>query len=320
MSQSYPIVSKSQTSGNHLRCDHYILNANIARYQKQINTGVNHKPYAPPPPPPPLPPIHQQVDAKPRGTTSSKTFAEMVSGHRTPKVAVKPTSNYLDQNNCILTGEVMSAQHIENIPTLLKLDNKFIGSIYYTGGLKMMFKFINPSNADTFLAMTPIGTGGSGLRKGFADNMDCDRLTWVNIFGVPVRFRSDENYSKIVGVFGKVVNTYNNGDTLDISTGHVCVLTKDWSPFDAMLGDHHLFKKSVGSPIDVDDETCSLNSIDSEDKEDEDEAVSTRWGNPKNTDEVPEEGEIVEEPEAGDEEIQSSIATTMVLLIIKKLY
>lgn len=177
--------------------------------------------------------------------------------------------------------------------------------------------------------MTPTGIGGSdGLKKGYRDNMDCEILTWINIFGVPVRFQSDENYSKIVGAFGKAIDTYSNWDSLDVSTGHVCILTKslrmineeieivygntsyrvgvvefdrDWSPFDAIHGDHHWFKQFGGIHVDSDDDTCLMNSSHSKFEVGNDDAVSATWENPNQVGEVPKEGEIVEEPELDGE-------------------
>lgn len=99
-------------------------------------------------PPPPLQQVHTKSSRYARG----KTFAEMVSDQCSMRFVVKPAPSYVDRHNCILTREVLSAQHISNIPTLLKLDSNTSGRIYYTGGLKMMIKFINPSHTNTFLA------------------------------------------------------------------------------------------------------------------------------------------------------------------------
>lgn len=127
----------------------------------------------------------------------------------------------------MLSGEVISAQHISNMTTLLKLDNNVSGRIHYTGGLKMLIKCINPQEADAFYNNAENWNRWlSWLKKGFDDSAEFERITWVRIYGVLTRFRSNANYTKIVEAFGKVIETYGgNWDALDISTGHVCLPT-----------------------------------------------------------------------------------------------
>ncbi|CAH1434914.1 unnamed protein product [Lactuca virosa] len=318
-----------------VRCDHCILNVNIAKYQKQSKPNIGFEAMRRPPLPPP--PIHLQRP-KPYVFRGQRSYAEVVasecrleefSGSICSLVLVKHVMACRGWEACILSAEVINTQHISSMPTLLKLDNNVSGRIYYTGRLKLMIKFITPQDANAFNSNDDNWNRWfSWLKKGFNDSMEFDRITRVNIFGVPTRFRSNDNYYKIMEGFGTVIETYGgNWDALDISTGHIFLLTKsrkmineeveikygnmsyrvgivefyrDWSPFDVIMGDHHWFKHSENAP-DGDDDVCSVNSISSASEENEenvgdsDDGVSETWVNPNTENEEPQEGEIVEE-------------------------
>lgn len=78
----------------------------------------------------------------------------------------------------IISGEVISAHHISSVPTLLKLESNVSGRIYYTGGLKMMIKFITPHDVIAFYANDANWNRWfSWLKKGFNDSMELDKIT-----------------------------------------------------------------------------------------------------------------------------------------------
>ncbi|KAL4579087.1 hypothetical protein LXL04_015222 [Taraxacum kok-saghyz] len=309
-----------------VRCEHFILKVNITRYQKQEKNVGNRNgyrnihTYKPPPPP-----------------TSTTQIAGKKYIEATPKkitIEVKRAAAWLGWNGRILTGEMLNAQLISSIPMLLKLDGNVSGRIYYVGGLKILIKFIKEKDAEAFLAEdSNWNRWFSWLKKGYREESEFQRITWINIWGVPTRFMSDTNYARIANSFGKVIETYGNWDAIDISTGHVCILTKstkmineevtikhndvsykvgvvefdrDWSPFDAMEGEHHWFKHPEEEEMEGDDDTNSENSADSIDphedqksNNDEEEGISNTEVR-MNTqsllqDETIEEGEIVEE-------------------------
>ncbi|CAH1421647.1 unnamed protein product [Lactuca virosa] len=171
-----------------IRCEHCILKVNIARYKKQPNLDSISNANMPKPP---LPPPTHNHNFRTRVQNGLRTYAEKVAGscfNRAP-VHVKPSVACLSWDECVLSGEVISAQHISNMPTLLKLDSNVSGRIYYTGGLKMLIRCINPQEADAFYDNAENWNSWfSWLKKGFDDSAEFEIITWVRIYGVPTRF------------------------------------------------------------------------------------------------------------------------------------
>ncbi|KAL4582224.1 hypothetical protein LXL04_006768 [Taraxacum kok-saghyz] len=289
-----------------------------------------------PPPPPPKTYMHKPHYGQKSyvDTVACKKNDEEAPNKKKIVVEVKPARAWSGWGGCILSGEVLNAQLISTIPMLLKLDGNVSGRIYYVGGLKMLIKFIKEKDAEAFLADdSNWNRWFSWLKKGFSEESEFKRITWINIWGVPTRFRSDINYSRIANPFGKVIETYRTWDAINVSTGHVCILTKsikmineevtikyndvsykvgvvdfdrDWSPFDAMEGEHHWFKHPEQEELEGDDETNSENSEDSNDpledqenNEEDDDGVSDTVVVPNTQtliqEDTLEEGEIVEE-------------------------
>ncbi|CAI9281302.1 unnamed protein product [Lactuca saligna] len=144
-------------------------------------------------------------------------FAEAVTGkingnimtNPHPTITLKPIEIVSKWEERVLVGEVCSAQHIANIPTIMERDSNYSGKVYYIGGLKIIIVFINQKEADMFYQDdSNWNRWFKWLKKGFNDDHGATRLAWVRIHGVPVRFRSEENYTKIAENFGKPIETF----------------------------------------------------------------------------------------------------------------
>ncbi|CAI9302748.1 unnamed protein product [Lactuca saligna] len=266
-----------------VRCGHYILRVNIARYQKRqgpkgFKINTNHV----------VPPekSYQVAWKATNATRDSRTFAEVIKGTTsrplasgTNPIAINPATFSVGMEDCVMVGEIISIQQITDLPTVLPFDG-------------------NPR--------------------------------W---YGLPVRFRSNENFSRIANAFGTTLEIIGvDWKAFDISTGEVCIITKhntiinnvvnvsfrnkvypigiveydrDWMPFDRSIQKDPI--PQVNDDIDdeaEDDMEVNDSKGDKGDKQDfeedenqdsEEDAISDTWMGPVQQDDVLEDGEIIEE-------------------------
>ncbi|CAH1436742.1 unnamed protein product [Lactuca virosa] len=245
-------------------------------------------------------------------------------------IALNPAAKTANWEDCVLVGECISVQHIKDLPNIFELEGNQSGMVYYTGGLNVLKKFITSKYAEAFYANdSNWNRWFNWLKCGFNDESSVERITWVRIFGVPVRFRSEANYARIASAFGKPLETFSGDwNVFDISTGQVCIITasmtaiidkieithgnnwfgvvefdKDWTPFDSVS---EVCTRNTPSDLedideDEDDSTCFL---DDDESNPEDTGISATWEVPQKTQEVLEEGEIVEESTVNMMELQ----------------
>ncbi|KAI3690974.1 hypothetical protein L2E82_49187 [Cichorium intybus] len=180
------------------------------------------------------------------------------------------------------------------------------------------------------------------LKPGFNDIVEFERFAWVCIHGVPVRYRSQENYERIAGAFGKPCESFGGDwNTFDLATGYVCILTKswkiingeidialgtllvrvgvieferDWTPFDK-LKDIHPRNIYPTNDIDLDEEKdeddCEndyfSDPCDEENSEDDEGGISATWERlPEKGDDV-EDGKIIEDACKAADEVRSPV-------------
>ncbi|KAL4558672.1 hypothetical protein LXL04_036873 [Taraxacum kok-saghyz] len=284
-------------NGGTVRCEHSILKVNIARYQKQSNVSK----YATIPktnPPKPIP-IDKSVREKPwHPAQPPRSYAETVAGAQTrtttfnTPIPITPVAFSKDMDNCVMVDEPISLQHIAELPTILPLNGNPSGKVHYIGGTNVLIKFSNSASA-----------------KAFHDNEhkleQMEKLAWVTIFGLPVRFRSAENYERIATAVGKPLQSdIQDWTRFDISDGNVCILTKnmniinmeinvvfdnkihrvgvveydrDWKPYDQVA----LVAPEIEEMEEDDDEMSEDNYDDADDEEfvddtDSDEDIQSR--------------------------------------------
>lgn len=143
-----------------VRCEHCILKVNIAKYMRKSNAPTatrNHVSLNGAP----AHPTHnghyfQPTVCRPQG---NKTFAEAVAGQKFTSttttrhvIDLKPIKITRNWDDCVLTGEVLNAQLIADIPTILQVDGNASGRVYYTGGLRILIKFNNKKEVESFYA------------------------------------------------------------------------------------------------------------------------------------------------------------------------
>ncbi|KAL4555315.1 hypothetical protein LXL04_037932 [Taraxacum kok-saghyz] len=319
-----------------VRYEHCILKVNIARYQKQKTTTIHQgAPRFNPPRRPPQTLATNTVNWHPIHT--NRTFADAVAGahshnHKPASrpIAITPSGYTRGWDDCVMIGEPVSLQHIADLPALLPLDGNPSGQVYYIGGTNVLVKFINKESAKTFYNNEHNWNRWfKWLKPGFNDDLPQERLAWLKVFGLPLRFRSEENFERIANNFGKTLQTGNHDwSRFDLSEGKICILTKhnkfineevevvfnntsyrvgivefdrDWKPYDqpTLRAQESFVDKNMEDTYDdeEDNENCDDDEEDTQDDEDEDvdDAPESDYDEHIQIDDTLEEGEIVVE-------------------------
>lgn len=222
-------------------------------------------------------------------------------------------------------GEVIRIQHIARLPTILPLDGNHVGTVYYIGGLNVMVKFINTSSTKAFYENeNNWDRWFKWLKMGFNNDIPQERIIWVKIFGLPIRFRTEENFDRTANTFGKVLEITNfHWQRFDLSRGEVCIITRqntiideevtvifenkfyrvgvvehdrDWTRFDSsikMNWINHDDNKNDYNDEDLEDKNSDEDEEGDDDQNSDDEGIPPSAEFP--SDDPPKEGEIVEE-------------------------
>ncbi|KAI3498653.1 hypothetical protein L1887_34430 [Cichorium endivia] len=225
----------------------------------------------PPPPPPPIIPTKLKVDTA--------------------------LQNWL--KGSIIIGEARSLDHLSTFHEHLENDIK----TKYLGGLRLALEFRYSKDAVVFLKNEIKWKDWfSWVKSGdiYQSVQNYERTAWLNITGLPLELWDEENFSRIAGSFGKVINPFDyiHGRS-DWSKGKVGIITcrrtwineeiiveaagkmyrvgvvestDDWSPFRSLPFDKTISDEDEG------------------DEDDDSDAISDTWANME-ADE-PEEGEI----------------------------
>ncbi|CAH1438931.1 unnamed protein product [Lactuca virosa] len=127
-----------------------------------------------------------------------------------------------------MVGETISIQHITDLPTLLPLDGNLAGVVHYIGGLNIIIKFINSKSAKAFYDNEHNWNRWfKWLKMGFNDDLIQERITWIKINGLSIRFRSNEKFALIANAFGKTLEIIGiDSNAYDLSRGNVYIITK----------------------------------------------------------------------------------------------
>ncbi|KAL4578181.1 hypothetical protein LXL04_014300 [Taraxacum kok-saghyz] len=146
-----------------------------------------------------------------------------------------------------MVGEPISLQHIAELPNILPLDGNPTGKVHYIGGTNVLIKFPNTATAKAFYDNEHNWNRWfKWLKMGFNDDLPQERLAWVTILGLPIRFRSAENYERIANTIGKSVQSdIQDWTRYDLSDGNIKVVfdnntyhvgmveyDRDWKPYD----------------------------------------------------------------------------------------
>nr|KAJ0191688.1 hypothetical protein LSAT_V11C800406980 [Lactuca sativa] len=203
------------------------LLANLAKYQKERSNRMQISSRKP-----------NVLDAAPKFnfiSRDSRTFAQVAAGvnvahqgNSPPIVLNAKTAMSEWTKKTLLIGEALSLDHIANLPehTFTYENTK------YLGGLKLGIKFGSSKEAREFLEdRSRWHEWFKWLTMDMNTDVQYERLAWLKITGVPLRYWDTDNFSKIASKFGKVIIPFESlYDRKDLSMGKVGVITssKNW--------------------------------------------------------------------------------------------
>ncbi|KAL4581815.1 hypothetical protein LXL04_006346 [Taraxacum kok-saghyz] len=157
-----------------------------------------------------------------------RSYADVTSGSLPTPITPNPCNSSINWlTDKVLVGEALSIDHLASLHAGLGSDVT-LESIKYLGGLKVRLTFKDLSNASNFMADTSrwiewLHWVVPGNSKDFCD----ERIAWVNIIGLPMRFWSDENIHSIIRNFGNIiVHSDEMGSKVDDSIIQMGILTK----------------------------------------------------------------------------------------------
>ncbi|KAI3518074.1 hypothetical protein L1887_06449 [Cichorium endivia] len=239
-----------------------------------------------------------------KSNRDGRSFAEVLTGTKTQlfpqSIPIKVDTgmnSWLKKS--VLIGEAHSLNHIATF----HIYNKLGVTTKYLGGLNMALEFVHSEDAREYLEdKSRWEFWFKRLKYGDEEDNRFERMAWLKIIGLPLRLWDEDNFSKIAGNFGRVVNPFDGiCNRRDLSMGKVGVVTSrrtwineelqvdaggklfkvgvieytdDWSPFRECPFDN---------TVESDDET--------EEVEDEDsDGISDTW---VGMEEEPEEGEFI---------------------------
>ncbi|KAL4576683.1 hypothetical protein LXL04_012781 [Taraxacum kok-saghyz] len=334
---------------NKVKYEHCILRVNIAKYQKQNGNGQSKAASSVPSSNPRhAPPTRTPIKWKGQQAHTYRSYAKVVTGsyHQQNEkepgiIEIKPATHSKDWEDCVIVGEPISLQHIADLPTLLPLDGNPCGKVYYIGGLNVLLKFTNRVTAKAFYENEHNWNRWfKWLKMGFNDDLPQERLAWVTVFGLPVRFRSAENYERVASRFGKVIQSaIHDWTQYDLSDGYICINTKqntiineeikvifsnkiyrvgvvefdrDWKPYD------NIPPQTLESDDDEEDDDDANEDNQEEGLEDADEdlddALKSDNDEHNTNKEEPEDGEIIEDSDDDESPETESVPETLMVV------
>nr|KAJ0196777.1 hypothetical protein LSAT_V11C700381330 [Lactuca sativa] len=275
-----------------------LLMSNIAKYHKEKRSTSRPPPY-----------FQGKSHGPPNARNSSRdyrTFAQVVSDKNGLNMSnPSPISLKSDTTmgkwirKVMVIGEAHSIDHIVNLPAPSLMND----GTKYMGGLRVAILFDSSKGAQEFVTdKCRWQEWFKWMTLGDQSDLCFERLAWLRITGVPLKYWDEDNFSRIASRFGKVICPFDNiHNRNDFSVGKVGIITackkwineevevmvngnvlsvgvyeynEDWSPF-------------TSSPIDNDE-----NDSESEASGvgDDDEGISETWLNDKAYD--MEEGEL----------------------------
>ncbi|XP_042753995.1 uncharacterized protein LOC122195844 [Lactuca sativa] len=212
---------------NGIRCRGVSLIANLAKYQAENpdtgrTTSGKSKVSVPKP-------------GIKIGSRDSRTYAQAVAGTNavrsgnSPPIPLNAKTAMCEWiKKTLLIGEAHSLDHIANLPNHTFTHE----NTRYLGGLKLGIKFGSSKEAREFLEDRPRWHEWFKWLKIDADKeVQYERLAWLRITGVPLRFWDTDNFSLIAGRYGQVIIPFDSiFDRRDLSMGNVGIITslKNW--------------------------------------------------------------------------------------------
>ncbi|KAI3781750.1 hypothetical protein L2E82_11774 [Cichorium intybus] len=132
-------------------------------------------------------------------------------------------------NRLTLIGETHGLNELRMIPLKFRMgDNETHYGMQYIGGLSVGIRFRSESDIVEFLKKEEHwNTWFKSFTTGDKWEFEFERVAWLKIAGLPTALWSEENFSRIVMEFGKILDPLEIISTCqDLSLGGVCVLTR----------------------------------------------------------------------------------------------
>ncbi|CAH1452202.1 unnamed protein product [Lactuca virosa] len=181
------------------------------------------------------------------GTTANQTpgfrdrrnFAEVVrpippsqptSSMQKPTIILQPdpeTDSRLRKST--LVGEALSLAHLGHMKSLLSIKEIPNFEIKYIGGHKVLLVFDHSVGAKEFMENCDRWKEYMKWVKldAVADSMKYDRVAWIRIVGLPLRYWGEKNFLAITAPFGETIAPYDDlPNRVDMSCVKIGILTE----------------------------------------------------------------------------------------------
>ncbi|CAI9299751.1 unnamed protein product [Lactuca saligna] len=294
-------VKRLEYEMGRIRCGHYILRVNVEKYQKQdtLENKDNTKIAAPQ--------MIMKTDTW-RPTNQSLSFVDVVRGttvkhsaNEVKHINIRPTGFSKCSHDYVMVNEAINIQIIGELPMILSLEGNHETAIHYIGGMNVILKFVNSKATKVFHEnQHNWNRWFKWIKIRFNDDLIYERLTWVRILGLPIRFRSFGNYMKAANAFGKALDS--SWTKSDVSFGNkkykvgVVECDGDWLPFDNPSTTTEIHDTKV---VDEDDEMYEDNCIEEDDYDDvndsDEDGISATWEVPMHVKNIIQDGKIIKE-------------------------
>ncbi|KAL4568905.1 hypothetical protein LXL04_024523 [Taraxacum kok-saghyz] len=191
-----------------VRCEHSILKVNIARYHKQSN-------------------VPKQITIEQERNLGTQTnhpdpmqrqllMNKLGRPHSTLPYPSRRAAFSKDLDKCVMVGEPISLQHIAELPNILPLDVNPTGKVHYIGGTNILIKFPNTVAAKAFYDNEHNWNRWfKWLKLCFNDDLPQERLAWVTILALPIRFRDWKPYDQPAPVEPEIEEEEEDDDMSD---------------------------------------------------------------------------------------------------------
>ncbi|KAL4565512.1 hypothetical protein LXL04_029610 [Taraxacum kok-saghyz] len=147
---------------------------------------------------------------------SDRSYVEAICGRKCVAVPPSPPPapirlvakgtprNWLSES--VLVGEALSLDHLAAMPNHFLNGDGIIDNIKYVGGMNVAICFKSGQFAEDFLADSDRWIEWlQWVKKGGSWNPGSERIAWVKVIGLPMKFWDDDCLRSITNSFGKII-------------------------------------------------------------------------------------------------------------------
>ncbi|GKB29112.1 putative RNA-directed DNA polymerase, eukaryota, reverse transcriptase zinc-binding domain protein, partial [Tanacetum coccineum] len=194
------------------------LHANIAKFNRTPLHKGNH-----------LPNIHANV--RPAPVVSSKTHGDSSSYIQAVKAGVNLHSVVSDakvskpalllDDSCLnvsdyslsLVGKLKEFSSLPNLKMLLVEEGFTDLTISYLGGFWVSFQFLSKTSKENFMSHVGVNSWFIKILQGSSSFVVDERVTWIDIEGVPLCVWSHNTFSRIASIWGSLLYDEDEGSS-----------------------------------------------------------------------------------------------------------